>query len=67
MLGKIWKKVLLLVLIVACLFNIVTKLIHRNSLKKELEATVQYFNNQITSGSQQKEKQKSEIKNELNN
>ena len=40
MLGKSWKKILLLVLIVACLFNIVTKLIQRNSLKEELKATL---------------------------
>lgn len=44
MLGKIWKKLLLVVLIVACLFNIVNKIIQRNSLKKELEATLEYFN-----------------------
>lgn len=42
MLGKSWKKILLLVLIVACLFNIVTKLIQRNSLKEELQATLNY-------------------------
>lgn len=51
MLGKIWKKLLLVVLIVACLFNIVNKLIQRNSLKKELESTLEYFSqkqNQLT-------------------
>ena len=43
MAGKVWKQLLLVILIVACLFNIVTKLVKRNSLKKELQATVDYF------------------------
>ncbi len=41
--GKIWKKLLFIILIVACLFNIVTKLVKRNSFKNEIQATVQYF------------------------
>ena len=41
--GKIWKKFLFIVLIVACLFNIVSKLVKRNSFKDELQATLQYF------------------------
>lgn len=45
MAGKVWKQLLLVILIVACLFNIVTKLVKRNSLKKELQATVDYFTN----------------------
>lgn len=45
MLGKIWKKLLLIVLIVACLFNIVLKLVQRNSLETELQATLQYMKN----------------------
>lgn len=44
MLGKIWKKLLLVVLIVACLFDITLKLVQRLSLNKELEATLQYTN-----------------------
>jgi hypothetical protein len=43
MLGKSWKKILLVVLIVACLFNIVSKLVKRNSFKQELIATYNYF------------------------
>ena len=43
MLGNIWKKVLMLVLIIACLWSITTKLVKRESLKNELESTVQYF------------------------
>ena len=43
MLCKSWKKILLVVLIVACLFNIVSKLVKRNSFKQELIATYNYF------------------------
>lgn len=37
MLAKLWKKVLLAVCIVACLFNIMSKLVNRGSLKENLE------------------------------
>ena len=40
MLGKVWKKILLIVLIIACLFNIVKKWVQRESLKDELESTL---------------------------
>jgi hypothetical protein len=46
MLGKLWKKILLFVLIIACLFDITAKLINHNSLKDELEATIKYFKNE---------------------
>ena len=42
--GKIWKKLLFVILIIACLFNIVSKLVKRNSFKEELQATLYYFN-----------------------
>lgn len=49
MLGKIWKKVLMLVLIIACLWSITSKLVQRESLKNQLESTVEYIkNNNIT-------------------
>lgn len=48
MLGKIWKKLLMLVLIIACLWSITTKLVQRQSLKTELESTLNYFNNNET-------------------
>lgn len=41
--SKIWKKLLLFILIIACLFNLVTKLVKRNSLKTELEGVAQYM------------------------
>lgn len=43
MLGKIWKKVLLLIVLIACLFNIVNKLVKKPSLKTELLSSAQYM------------------------
>ncbi len=43
MLAKIWKKLLMLVLIVACLFNVVTKLVNNMSLEDELLSSAQYI------------------------
>lgn len=45
MLAKIWKKILLFILIVACLFDVTIKLTKRNSLKNEIDATIKYFSN----------------------
>jgi hypothetical protein len=38
MLAKMWKKIALFICIVAILFNVTYKLIHRTNLKAELEA-----------------------------
>ena len=38
MLAKIWKKLLLAICIIACLFNITGKIVNRHSLKLNLEA-----------------------------
>jgi len=38
MLAKWWKKVLLAVCIIACIFNIMSKLVNRHSLKENLES-----------------------------
>lgn len=43
MIAKIWKKLLLFVLIVACLFNIINKLVSKASLKQELESSAKYM------------------------
>lgn len=42
MLGKIWKKILLFIVLVIILWDITIKLVQRNSLKKELEQTLNY-------------------------
>ncbi len=46
--GKLWKKILFIILIVACLFNIVSKLVKKNSLQLELQSTVNYFDSKET-------------------
>ena len=43
MLAKVWKKVCLGILIVACLFNIVSKLVGRVSFNKEILSSAQYI------------------------
>ena len=44
--SKIWKKLLLVILILACLFNVVSKIVKRYSLKDELEGAAQYMDKQ---------------------
>jgi multidrug resistance efflux pump len=42
MAGKMFKRIAIIILIVACLFNIVNKLVKRNSFKTELESAATY-------------------------
>ena len=42
MLAKIWKKVCIAILIVACLFNIISKLVNRISFNTEILSSAQY-------------------------
>ena len=42
MLARYWKKIGLFILIVACIFNIMNKFVHKLSLKDELEASANY-------------------------
>ena len=44
MLARYWKKIGLFILIVACIFNVMLKIVHKTSLKTELEATATYVN-----------------------
>lgn len=46
MLAKTWKKFLLFVLIIACLFNVINKLVHKASMEEEVKASVQYMQEQ---------------------
>ena len=46
MLAKWWKKIGFLILIIACLFNIVSKIVKRTTLKEQLIDTVKYVMNQ---------------------
>ena len=43
MVAKLWKKVLFIILIIACLFNIVSKLVNRISLNNELVSSAEYM------------------------
>lgn len=43
MLKKHWKKIGLLILIIACVFNIMGKLVHKLSLNKEMLRSAQYI------------------------
>lgn len=43
MIAKYWKKIGLVILIFACLINIMYKLINKVSLNTELKATAQYM------------------------
>jgi len=42
MLAKYWKKIGVFILIVACIFNVMNKLVNKLSLKDELEASATY-------------------------
>ena len=44
MLSKNWKKIGMLILIIACIFNIMGKLVHKLSLNKEMLYSEQYMN-----------------------
>ena len=43
MLAKLWKKVCLAILIIACIANVMVKLINKVSLNKELVSSAQYM------------------------
>ncbi len=46
MLAKYWKKIGMLILIIACVFNIMSKLVHKLSLNKEMLYSAQYMQEQ---------------------
>ena len=46
MLAKYWKKIGLFILIVACIFNVMSKIVNKLSLNNELEASATYVNQQ---------------------
>ena len=43
MFAKYWKKIGMLILIIACVFNIMSKLVHKLSLNKEMLYSAQYM------------------------
>ena len=46
MLAKYWKKIGMLILIIACVFNIMNKLVHKLSLNKEMIYSAEFMYNQ---------------------
>ena len=60
MLAKLWKKVLMFVLIVACLFNVVIKLVNNLSLEKELLSSAQYIQDKQDAEKSKEESEKKE-------
>ncbi len=53
MLAKYWKKIGLLILIIACIINVMVKLVNKVSLNSELQSSAQYMYEEY-----QQEKQK---------
>ena len=45
MIAKYWKKIGLIILVIACLFNIVSKIVKRTPLKEQLIQTAEYVLN----------------------
>ena len=43
MLAKYWKKIGMLILIIACVFNIMSKLVNKVSLNKEIISSATYM------------------------
>ncbi|MBR1653858.1 MAG: hypothetical protein IJ690_02760 [Clostridia bacterium] len=46
MLAKWWKRILMIILIIACLFNVTTKLVRNLSIEDELLSSAQYIQDQ---------------------
>ena len=46
MLSKNWKKIGMLILIIACVFNIMSKLVNKVSLNKEMIYSAEFMYNQ---------------------
>lgn len=46
MVARLWKKVCFLILIVACMFNIVNKIVKKMPYKEELRSSAQYIADQ---------------------
>lgn len=66
MLSKYWKKIGMIIVIVACVFNVMIKLINKLSMDKEMVASAQYVydNNK---DEQKEENNKEDNKNENKN
>ena len=63
MLGKWWKKIALIILIIACIINISIKIVNKPSFNKEMKSSVEFFQD-LKSDANNK---LNEIKGNLNN
>ena len=57
MFAKYWKKIGMLILIIACVFNIMSKLVHKLSINKEMLYSAEYMFKQETQGEAKEENQ----------
>ena len=62
MLKKYWKKIGLLILIIACVFNVMSKLVNKLSLDKEMLSSAQYMYEQQQNENKTKQVLKNKIK-----
>lgn len=53
MLAKYWKRIGMLILIIACVFNIMSKLVHKLSLNKEMLYSAMYLQEQQDNNSEE--------------
>lgn len=68
MLAKSWKKIGLIILIIACLFNITSKLVKRVSFTDNVKSTVSNtVNNVVTKVNGSEDKEKNNKKSDENN
>ncbi len=54
MLKRYWKRIGMIILIVACIFNVMGKLIHKLSINKEMLYSAQYMNEEQQNEENQK-------------
>ncbi len=54
MIAKYWKKIGLIILIIACLFNIINKVVHSTNLVDELKSSATYILSQEQNDSENK-------------
>ena len=47
MIAKLWRKIGLLILIIACIYNVMNKIVKKVSFDNEMESTATYYNENI--------------------
>ena len=67
MLARSWKKIGMLILIIACIFNIMNKLINKLSLNTELVDSAEYMQFMDKEDKKQNQETKNNIINQENN